>query len=83
MFAANTKKPALGPSFTFVTDGSLWLTKHAGAGDDGGEVFTAEVLRSRTHVSLSMLHHHAGLIASCAGFATSRSAIKDVVHLPR
>ncbi|EIN09827.1 P-loop containing nucleoside triphosphate hydrolase protein [Punctularia strigosozonata HHB-11173 SS5] len=44
----NNKKPALGPSFTFTTDTSVWLTKRDGADGQDAGLFTIEILRSRT-----------------------------------
>ncbi|RDB31002.1 DNA repair protein RAD51 4 [Hypsizygus marmoreus] len=49
--AASTRKPALGPSFAFLTDATLWLTK-AGEQDEADPkirytIHTAEVLRSK------------------------------------
>lgn len=48
------RKPALGPSFTFLTDVALWLTKRrpdpGDKVDEGSTLHTVEVLRSRTTV---------------------------------
>ncbi|KAI0046565.1 P-loop containing nucleoside triphosphate hydrolase protein [Auriscalpium vulgare] len=54
-FAATTRKPALGPSFAFLTDATLWLA-HAPPGfsaetEAAGEVRVAEMFRSRVSVS--------------------------------
>ncbi|TFK49990.1 P-loop containing nucleoside triphosphate hydrolase protein [Heliocybe sulcata] len=49
-FTSNTRKPALGPSFAFLTDACLWLAKCDTYGinnDDGTTSHVAEVLRSR------------------------------------
>jgi RAD51-like protein 3 len=50
MLSVNSKKPALGPSFTFTTDTSLWLTKHPGKEEHEPDFFTMEILRSKTMV---------------------------------
>ncbi|KAI1797084.1 P-loop containing nucleoside triphosphate hydrolase protein [Ganoderma leucocontextum] len=46
------RKPALGPSFTFLTDATLWLSKRhpdpRDRVDAGSTLHTAEVFRSRT-----------------------------------
>lgn len=49
-FASTIRKPALGPSFTFMTDCTLWLWKAKGTPDSEGpfSVHVAEVFRSRT-----------------------------------
>ncbi|OSC97693.1 P-loop containing nucleoside triphosphate hydrolase protein [Trametes coccinea BRFM310] len=42
------RKPALGPSFTFMTDATLWLSRRPENADDGGSTMhVAEVTRSR------------------------------------
>jgi len=49
--AFNTRKPALGPSFAFLTDACLWLAKydtHDIDDDSRTTTHVAEVLRSRT-----------------------------------
>ncbi|KAF9234124.1 P-loop containing nucleoside triphosphate hydrolase protein [Melanogaster broomeanus] len=50
-FSSTTRKPALGPSFTFLTDCTLWLGNceevHEGA-EVGSTIHVAEVFRSRT-----------------------------------
>ncbi|KAI0649543.1 P-loop containing nucleoside triphosphate hydrolase protein [Trametes meyenii] len=46
-----TRKPALGPSFTFMTDETLWLSRCSGEereGDEETNMHVAEVFRSRT-----------------------------------
>jgi len=45
--ATAASRPALGPSFTFMTDATLWLARSPG---QDHEVRTAEVLRSRISV---------------------------------
>ncbi|KAH8100137.1 P-loop containing nucleoside triphosphate hydrolase protein [Cristinia sonorae] len=59
-FPSTTRKPALGPSFTYTSDATLWLARaesvkelqHLTKDDSGsGEVYVAEVLRSRRVVS--------------------------------
>ncbi|OJA11134.1 hypothetical protein AZE42_02359 [Rhizopogon vesiculosus] len=49
-FESTIRKPALGPSFTFMTDCTLWLRKTQDVLDSEGEfpVHIAEVFRSRT-----------------------------------
>ncbi|KII84438.1 hypothetical protein PLICRDRAFT_147192 [Plicaturopsis crispa FD-325 SS-3] len=53
-FSTTTRKPALGPSFTFLTDATLWLAKYPRTPNpdemDTGEAPThiAEVFRSKT-----------------------------------
>jgi hypothetical protein len=50
--ASGDRQPALGPSFAFLTDSTLWLSRCAlsGGGDDEC-TFKAEVLRSRKTVN--------------------------------
>ena len=51
-----TRKPALGPSFTFTADATLWLSRRATQNDfeegeeDAGITYVAEVFRSRITV---------------------------------
>ncbi|KAI6155747.1 P-loop containing nucleoside triphosphate hydrolase protein [Pisolithus tinctorius] len=47
MFASATRKPALGPSFTFLTDCTLWLVKHGDVEGEPASMHEAEVIRSR------------------------------------
>ncbi|KAL4062143.1 P-loop containing nucleoside triphosphate hydrolase protein [Scleroderma citrinum] len=48
-FASTTRKPALGPSFTFLTDCTLWLAKSKNIEETEGatSMHVAEVFRSR------------------------------------
>ncbi|KAI0733495.1 P-loop containing nucleoside triphosphate hydrolase protein [Fomitopsis betulina] len=46
VFASTDRKPALGPSFTFLTDTTLWLAKRE-ITEDGSATHVAEILRSR------------------------------------
>ncbi|KAF9223515.1 P-loop containing nucleoside triphosphate hydrolase protein [Gyrodon lividus] len=48
--SSTARKPALGPSFTFLTDCTLWLVHHEGVNNAEAESTThvAEVCRSRT-----------------------------------
>lgn len=48
-FASTIRKPALGPSFTYMTDCTLWLSKTKDMPDSDGpfSVHVAEVFRSR------------------------------------
>ncbi|KAG1821889.1 P-loop containing nucleoside triphosphate hydrolase protein [Suillus subaureus] len=52
-FASTIRKPALGPSFTFMTDCTLWLSKTEDMPDSEGSfsVHVAEVFRSRATIS--------------------------------
>ncbi|KAH9928751.1 P-loop containing nucleoside triphosphate hydrolase protein [Fomitopsis serialis] len=52
VFATTDRKPALGPSFTFLTDTTLWLARHDTA-EDGSATHVAEIFRSRMVVRLS------------------------------
>ncbi|KAK7690750.1 hypothetical protein QCA50_005849 [Cerrena zonata] len=50
-FEFTNRKPALGPSFTYMTDATIWLSKadhpHPQPSSTSGDVHTAEILRSR------------------------------------
>ena len=46
-----TRKPGLGPSFTFLTDATLWLSRRTSDPSDGSALHTVEVFRSRVSVS--------------------------------
>lgn len=54
-FEFTNRKPALGPSFTYMTDATIWLSKadqlRRESSEDKGTVHTAEILRSRFAVS--------------------------------
>ncbi len=54
------RKPALGPSFTFLTDATLWLAKRrpdpGDRIDDASTLYTAQVFRSRTTVRDALLY---------------------------
>jgi RAD51-like protein 3 len=51
LFSTTTKKPALGPSFAFQSDATLWLARAPELDlEDGTVVNVAEVLRSRITV---------------------------------
>ncbi|GJF00066.1 P-loop containing nucleoside triphosphate hydrolase protein [Phanerochaete sordida] len=56
-FKSTVRKPALGPTFTFQTDATLWLAmappELTGAAKENGDVHVAEVFRSRTTASRS------------------------------
>lgn len=47
------RKPALGPSFTFTPDATLWLSQRPSeeSADEAATTHVAEVLRSRISVS--------------------------------
>lgn len=47
VFAFTNRKPALGPSFTFLTDATLWLSRIERPSQDSDTLHVAEVLRSR------------------------------------
>ncbi len=52
-FAATVRKPALGPSFAYMSDTTLWLAEFKGPkGEDRNTepVYVAEILRSRSTV---------------------------------
>jgi RAD51-like protein 3 len=53
VFPTTVKKPALGPSFTFLTDATLWLSAipNHDENDESSLVRVAEVFRSRTSVA--------------------------------
>jgi RAD51-like protein 3 len=58
VFNSTIRKPALGPSFTALTDVTLWLSQYNATGgepmsncDDSNTIHVAEVLRSRTNVT--------------------------------
>lgn len=46
-FVSAIRKPALGPSFTFLTDCTLWLVKHGDVEGEPASMHEAEVIRSR------------------------------------
>lgn len=50
-------RPALGASFTFMTDVTLWLERVPGQQDRDRELRTAEVLRSRVSVRVAPSPH--------------------------
>ncbi|KAK0480249.1 P-loop containing nucleoside triphosphate hydrolase protein [Armillaria novae-zelandiae] len=56
VFEWTTKKPALGPSFSFMSDSTLWLSKCQDQDSDDAEIYVAEILRSRSTVSLFNFH---------------------------
>ena len=55
MFAETIKKPALGPSFPFLTDGTLWISKFTdliqAEGEEHDDLRVAEVFRSKSTAS--------------------------------
>lgn len=54
-FALAIRKPALGPSFMFLTDCTIWLARHedtATDADAGSPIHVAEIIRSRSTVSV-------------------------------
>ncbi|KAK0193570.1 P-loop containing nucleoside triphosphate hydrolase protein [Armillaria mellea] len=53
VFEWTTKKPALGPSFSFMSDSTLWLSKCQD--QDDAEIYVAEMLRSRSTVTFKHL----------------------------
>ncbi|KAI6102182.1 P-loop containing nucleoside triphosphate hydrolase protein [Pisolithus sp. B1] len=46
-FSSATRKPALGPSFAFLTDCTLWLSKHGDIEGESASMHEIEVIRSR------------------------------------
>lgn len=52
--SSTTRKPALGPSFTFLTDCTIWLARHDGAAnaEAGSSIHVAEIFKSRSTVRL-------------------------------
>ena len=52
-FSSTTRKPALGPSFTFLTDCTIWLARHEDAtnSEAGTTTHVAEIFKSRSTVS--------------------------------
>lgn len=62
-FASTIRKPALGPSFTFMTDCTLWLSKTTDMLDSEGsfslhvaEVFRSRATRSKTWCTFQIRH---------------------------
>ncbi|KAG1734176.1 P-loop containing nucleoside triphosphate hydrolase protein [Suillus lakei] len=62
-FASTIRKPALGPSFTFMTDCSLWLSKTKDISDSEcpfsvhvAEVFRSRATRSKTWCTFRISH---------------------------
>lgn len=57
-FSSTTRKPALGPSFTFLTDCTIWVAKQEGTTDAeaGSSIHVAEIFKSRSTVSLRSRH---------------------------
>ncbi|KAG1882165.1 P-loop containing nucleoside triphosphate hydrolase protein [Suillus subluteus] len=62
-FASTIRKPALGPSFTFMTDCTLWLSKTKDMPDPEGsfslhvaEVFRSRATRSKTWCTFQIRH---------------------------
>ncbi|KDQ57033.1 hypothetical protein JAAARDRAFT_58515 [Jaapia argillacea MUCL 33604] len=49
-FPTTTKKPALGPSYTYLSDATLWLAKSNEIAEDGCPTHVIEVFRSRKSV---------------------------------
>lgn len=73
-FSATKHKPALGPTFTFLSDTTLWLARardavlkmDAGSSSskcerDYGDLFLAEVYRSRSSVGVKFLRVFVGI----------------------
>lgn len=55
-FSWTDRKPALGPSFTFLTDTTIWLSKYNKEDQDqDASLHIAEVLRSRSVVCSILL----------------------------
>ncbi|KAG2157975.1 P-loop containing nucleoside triphosphate hydrolase protein [Suillus bovinus] len=67
-FASTIRKPALGPSFTFMTDCTIWLSKTKDIPDPEGpfsvhvaEVFRSRATRSKTWCTFQIRH---GILSS-------------------
>jgi hypothetical protein len=76
VFESTTRKPALGPSFTALTDTTLWLSKYDEEPMSNEDCFTshaAEVFRSRTTVN--------NLRTSCSSYLIVYLALKYLVHI--
>ena len=50
-FSSTVRKPALGPSFTFLTDCTIWLARQEDA-EAGSSTHAAEIFKSRSAVRL-------------------------------
>ena len=71
-----TRKPALGPSFAFMADTTLWLSQRAdeqGGGGENGTTHTAEVIRSRVVVSPGLLAWEDGAELGVVHFQRSKT----------
>ena len=58
-FSTTVAKPALGPSFAFLTDATIWLSQHrekAGTNEDC-TTYVAEIFRSKTAVGLPLFYN--------------------------
>lgn len=53
-FSTTSAKPALGPSFTFLTDATIWISRLRGTlgNDETGATHIIEVFRSKTMVNI-------------------------------
>jgi RAD51-like protein 3 len=53
-FSLTVRKPALGPSFTFLTDCTIWLARHEDTTNTeaGSSIHVAEIFKSRSTVRL-------------------------------
>ncbi|KAF8556211.1 P-loop containing nucleoside triphosphate hydrolase protein [Imleria badia] len=67
-FLLTVRKPALGPSFTFLTDCTIWLARHedttnteAGSSIHVAEIFKSRSTRSRTWCTFKI---HSGILLS-------------------
>ncbi|EKM58400.1 uncharacterized protein PHACADRAFT_91096 [Phanerochaete carnosa HHB-10118-sp] len=79
VFPNTARKPALGPTFAFMTDATLWLAKHRPspapgiADQNSGDTHVAELFCSRTMVSV-----HVFSLGVVQMFGT---AFQDMVHI--
>lgn len=58
-FSTTVAKPALGPSFAFLTDATIWLSQHGEKArtNEDRATYIAEIFRSKTAVSLPLLYN--------------------------
>lgn len=59
VFSSTVRKPALGPSFTFLTDCTIWLARHENTtnAEAGTSIHVAEIFKSRSTVRLHHSRH--------------------------
>ena len=56
-FSTTVAKPALGPSFAFLTDATIWLSQYGEKArtNEDRTTYIAEIFRSKTAVGLSFI----------------------------